>query len=335
MNIEFLKKLHEEYLSQKFSCETELNRIQVREREIKELLKLLEKTDDINFESFTPREVNQKNREQIRDLREEQKRLEDSRDRETEKQIDLDKKISGLTEMIREAEKFLREKSQREDREKQKYLVSFLEMQENERQRISRDLHDTAVQNLAGLVHKAELCSKLVELDPLRCKLELNMVSKTLREIIEDMRRIIYNLRPMSFDDMGLEVTIQRALDKIENSESKKINFKVVGQPYEIKPIIGITLLRIIQEGCNNAIHHADSSVIQVSLQYEKNKIGIQIEDDGKGFDVDTDLKSRDDNSGFGLSMMKERVYLLSGTIKIKSRINCGTTIFVEIPVVE
>lgn len=336
MDIRFLTTLHEEYLNQKFFIENKLNKIQMRIKENSEMLKLLERTDDVNFESFTPREVYKKDRDKICDLREEQKLLQDTFEKEKENLIVFDEKISGLAELIKEAEKMvcLDETDHREKKEKETYLVSFLEMQENERQRISRELHDTTVQNLTGLVHKTELCSKLVELDPLRCRLELNMISKTLREVIEEMRGMIYNLRPMSFDDIGLEVTIQRTLDKIENSESKIINFKVIGQSYEIKPIIGITLLRIIQEGCNNAIRHADSSVIQVSLKYEADKICIEIEDNGKGFDVDTERGSRDDNSGFGLSMMKERVYLLSGNIKIKSRINCGTTIYVEIPVV-
>lgn len=87
----------------------------------------------------------------------------------------------------------------------------------------------------------------------------------------------------MSFDDIGLEVTIERALEKLESSETKKINFSVVGESYKINPVIGITLLRIIQEACSNAIRHADCSIIKVVLNYQPGTIILSIEDDGKG----------------------------------------------------
>ena len=94
-------------------------------------------------------------------------------------------------------------------------------------------------------------------------------------------------------------------------------------------------MLRIIQEACSNAIRHAKASIIRVTLSYEEEKIMVVIEDDGSGFEMDKlDEKSRKDNSGFGLSMMKERVYLLSGNINITSKINCGTKILVEVPII-
>ena len=91
----------------------------------------------------------------------------------------------------------------------------LIKFQEQESERIARDLHDSTVQNLTSMIHKIELCSKLIDMDPIRCKLELTMMSRTLRDIINDTRQMIYNLRPMSFDDIGLEITIERASDKI------------------------------------------------------------------------------------------------------------------------
>ena len=177
------------------------------------------------------------------------------------------------------------------------------------------------------MVHMAELCSKLVDMDPIRCKLELSKMIKNLREIIDDTRKMIYNLRPMSFDDIGLDITIERTLDKLEATGTKKIHFVVEGTPYQLKPIIGITLLRIIQEACSNAICHANPTLIHVLLRYEQEAITVIVEDDGTGFDVHIlDERPRDDNSGFGMSMMKERVYLLSGSIQIDSKIAVSYT---------
>jgi two-component system sensor histidine kinase DegS len=138
----------------------------------------------------------------------------------------------------------------------------------------------------------------------------------------------------MAFDDIGLDVTIERALDKLENSETKKIDFNVVGESYKILPVVGITLLRIVQEACSNAIRHAECTRIKVSLIYSDKSVSLIVEDDGCGFDSDNiNYEDRQDNSGFGLSIMRERVFLLSGKIAIDSKINEGTKIIVEVPV--
>ena len=243
-------------------------------------------------------------------------------------------KVEEAAKVLRQAKADVACRCDRNTLEEERYHTSLLETQENERQRISRELHDSTVQNLTAMVHMAELCSKLVDMDPIRCKLELNKMIKNLREIIDETRKMIYNLRPMSFDDIGLDITIERTLDKLEATGTKKIHFVVEGTPYQLKPIIGITLLRIIQEACSNAICHANPTLIHVLLRYEQGGITVIVEDDGTGFDVHIlDERPRDDNSGFGMSMMKERVYLLSGSIQIDSKIGVGTKIIVKVPI--
>lgn len=333
MVISYLEKLQESYTQEKCEIEKRLSELEIHLKENIEFIKLLEETNDPNYESFTPREVNSKNKAKIRELQEEQKKIRESLEEEKVLYSECQAKLEELEQVIAQAKR--ERESRKEDAlTNESYRTTLLETQETERQRISRELHDYTVQNLTSLVHKTELCNKLIEMDPIRCKLELNIMSKTLREVIEDTRRMIYNLRPMSFDDIGLDITIERALDKLETSETKKIHFTVEGETYQIKPVIGITILRIIQEGCSNAIKHADSSLIHVIMKYESDKIIVIIEDDGKGFDVDeVAARHTDDNSGFGLSMMKERVYLLGGNINIESNIDCGTKIIVDVPI--
>ena len=129
-------------------------------------------------------------------------------------------------------------------------------------------------------------------------------------------------------------LTIERAIDKMKNDQSCNIGFLVEGESYTIRPVVGITLLRIIQEACNNAIKYAEADVIMVKMIYAENEVIITIEDDGKGFDAAyLDVETRKDNSGFGLSMMKERVYLLSGDIEIISKLGEGTKIKVVVPI--
>lgn len=321
-------------MQDELNAEKELSDLQIHLRENIEFIKLLEESNDPNYEALTPREVNPKNKSKILELKEEQKEIQKAIDKQKIYKSECEQRLEELMTVLSEAKKEMIGDNHENMMMDESYRITLLETQENERQRISRELHDYTVQNLTSLVHKAELCSKLVEMDPVRCKLELSMMSKTLRDIINDTRQMIYNLRPMSFDDIGLDVTIERALEKIESSESKKINFEVEGETYQIKPVIGLTLLRIIQEGCNNAIKHASASYVQVVLIYQPDMITVKIEDDGKGFDtshISTD--SREDNSGFGLSMMRERVYLLSGNIEIDSKIGSGTKITVNVPI--
>lgn len=213
--------------------------------------------------------------------------------------------------------------------------IKMLEAQELERQRIARDLHDSTVQNLTNCVHKLEYISKIIDTDPERSKMELIMLEKNTRTVINEMREIIYNLRPMSFEDIGIDVTIERELIRLENIGNIKINYTVNGKADDnIKPVISLTIFRIVQEACNNAIKHSKASSIDVVLNYNSNNIELSISDDGVGFDLDLyDNNNPDDiNSGFGLSMMKERVFLLSGKFNIKSSKNKGTIINVVVP---
>lgn len=217
--------------------------------------------------------------------------------------------------------------------------IMMLEIQEIERQRIARELHDSSTQNLIALINKLELCSNLIDIDVIRCKLELQSTMNYLKTIISDIRSTIYDLRPMSFDDIGMDVTINQFMEKIKNEYNKKIVFidkDNILKQNNLKTILKLTVFRIIQESCNNALKHAEAENIQVIMKKEDSFLSIAINDDGVGFDV-SQLKNikREDNSGFGLSMMKERVYLLSGSIKIDSEIGKGTSILVKVPFLE
>jgi two-component system sensor histidine kinase DegS len=215
----------------------------------------------------------------------------------------------------------------------EKNKLNILETQEKERQRIARDLHDSTVQNLTSLVHKSELCINLLDVDPVRCRLELTSLNKYLREVINDIRDLIYDLRPMSFDDIGFDITVERYLDKI-NHGSTNFTYKIAGEPYPINSVTALTLLRVIQEACSNAMKHGNAKNVDIVLEYDTDKIHLKIDDDGNGFDLSNipDV-SRDDNSGFGLSMMKERIFLLSGSIDFCSEPEQGFHIDVNVPI--
>lgn len=209
--------------------------------------------------------------------------------------------------------------------------LSVLEIQEKERQRIARDLHDSSLQNLTHLVHKIELSSLYIDQDPIKAKLELATVEKNLRKVIEDIRNNIFDLRPMSFDDLGIKETIEKMLLMI-NQEQK---FQIETDIEDIRPdisdsgrmIILLSIYRMIQECVQNSIKHSEGNKIKVSLKDKKASYEIIIQDNGVGFDVNEAVKK---NNHFGLSDIKERVLLLNGQIEMNTQ--NGTFIRIDIP---
>ena len=340
MVISYLEKIREQYQEKRIDAYSRLNAATNEFKENTEFIKLLELNNDSNFESFTPRQVNGFNRTKIAELESRQKQLTNTISDIRSEISDIDGEIYEINSVIKVAKENMASMSNpildEEDYDEARVKLALLETQENERQRIARELHDSTVQNLTSLVHKTELCQKLTDTDLIRCKLELSSMGKIIRDIIEDTRNMIYDLRPMSFDDIGFDVTVERFLDKIKMISGTNISFRIEGTPYPIKNVVGITLLRVIQEACNNAIKHSEASIIQVKLIYDKSLFTVQIGDNGKGFIVDKNTNvSREDNSGFGLSMMKERIFLLSGELIMESAPGKGCCIKAQIPVGE
>lgn len=208
----------------------------------------------------------------------------------------------------------------------------LLEIQEMEQKRISNELHDTTVQNLTMLIHKAELCQQLADRDIIQTKLELQMMKETLRKTIQELRNIIFNLRPMSVDDLGLVETIERFIAQKEfEDDSMRITFEVKGkEPKEIRSIITMTLFRVIQELYSNAKKHARCKKFQICISFDTEKIEIKVSDDGIGFELESISLNR---KNFGLLIIRERVSLLSGKIKIDTEKGKGTSVLIEVPI--
>lgn len=207
--------------------------------------------------------------------------------------------------------------------------LKVLKIQEEDRQRIARDLHDTSLQNLAHLIHKIELSSMYIDKDPIRAKLELSVVNKNLKEIIDEIRNTIFDLRPMSFDDLGLKATFERMICNI----NEDLVFKVETDIDDIScdnDIVLATIYRVVQECFSNAIKHSGGTKIIFNCKCIGHVCVIDMIDDGRGF-TDEDMKK---DKHFGISVMKERVNLLGGTIIIDSQKNIGTSIKIEIPLI-
>ena len=334
MVVEYLEQTKKQFIDKRESLLDEISSLEIKSKENIRMIQMLEDTNDDNFESFSPREVSSYTKSKMVELSEEQKQIQQLLQDYRSEVLEFNLKIDEVTSVIKVAQNE-NDICNEEISKSKKSNLNVLESVEKERQRIARDLHDSTVQNLTSLVHKSELCMKLIDLDPIRCKLELSSMGKILREVIEDMRKMIYDLRPMSFDDIGFGVTIERALDKCKAAYNIRYSFKIEGEEYQLPNMVSISLLRIIQESCSNAINHGNAKMIDIKLIYHEDSIELMVENDGDGFDVSTiDDLSRDDYSGFGLSMMKERIYLLSGDLSIQSKAGeKGCLLTVNLPI--
>lgn len=240
----------------------------------------------------------------------------------------IENRICSINDLIAECDNIEIEENQKISG------LDILEIQENDRQRIARDIHDSVVQKMTALIHKSEFTMKVIDTDPVRAKLEMEVINKVVRECIGELRGIIFNLRPMSFDDLGLEVTLRRVVAQMNSITDMDINLSYLTEDIvEIKPIISISVLRIIEELCSNAIKYSHGTQINIRIKTNEKVIIIDFDDNGIGFENFDVSDSKNDNTGFGIPFLKERVRLLGGLIKIDNgNDNNGIRYYIEIP---
>ena len=203
--------------------------------------------------------------------------------------------------------------------------LEILSMQEAERKRIAEDLHDTTVQDLVHLSQQLELAILYLDKDTIQTKKELSEARNNIKKIIEDMRETIYDLRPMAFDDIGWESAIENLKNNLEENNDINVIFNICNiDNYD--SLIKITIYRIIREACQNILKHANASKMVVNMKENTNSISLMIMDDGIG------IGEYDRMNHFGLSMVKEKVGLLSGRLSIFTNEN-GTTLDITIPI--
>lgn len=213
---------------------------------------------------------------------------------------------------------------------KTKSYNNYLQVQEIERKRIAQELHDTSLQNLAHTIQEIELTKLYMDHDTIRAKLELSNISIDLKNIIDDIRQTIFNLCPMTLDDLGFNNAIERYLDGIKKQYNFNLNTNIDNISIDYSNT-ALNIYRIIQECISNIINHAKANNISIDIKQTNNYIVIIINDDGIGFNVDMVMNS-EKNNHFGLLIIKERIELLNGTYNIISKEQEGTKINIKIP---
>lgn len=291
----------------------QLNNNLVKLQEAKEFENTFLANEELDYKVFSPRNKEALHKDEISKIREEKAFYEN----ENEKLID---RKNALGIKIGKLEKVLSEERE------QGYAT--LKIQEADRQRIARDLHDTSLQNLAHLVHKIELSSMYIDTDPIHAKLELTVVNKKLKAVIDEIRNTIFNLRPMTFDDLGMKAALERLIAVINENKDYVVDLDIEDVSCENNLLL-VTIYRVIQECLNNIVKHSKATRIFFHSKLIDGKYYIVIKDNGIGFHLD-EIENEEDMH-FGMTLMKERVELIGGEVSIQS--DNGTEIKICIPI--
>ncbi|MDA8235375.1 MAG: sensor histidine kinase [Clostridia bacterium] len=215
--------------------------------------------------------------------------------------------------------------------QRQQIGIQVIKAQEEERKRIAREIHDGPAQAMANVVLRTEFCEKLLDVNPYQVREELQNLKELVRGTLGDVRKIIFDLRPMSLDDLGLVPALKRYLADYKDKYGLEGEFVFFGQERRLDSALEVGLFRVIQEGLNNVWKHAKASKVQVKLEIGNDRLLARVKDNGQGFDLPTVLANTRRES-LGLISMRERVELLGGEITFNSALGQGAEILVNIP---
>lgn len=247
---------------------------------------------------------------------------------------ELEKRVDERTAALAEANEKLKAESAKRlriEKEAVKLLKQIVTVQEEERSRIARDLHDELGQQLTALRLKLEGAKEICNEEPV-CD-EIDATQAIAQRIDADVGFLAWELRPAGLAETGLPTTLNSYVKEWSRFSSIEAELHVKGfGNVRPSPEVEINLYRIVQEGLNNANKYAKAKTVSVLLEKQKYDISLIIEDDGIGFNPEKDPAEK---KGLGLIGMLERVTLLGGKLEIESSPGNGTTIYVRVPAAE
>lgn len=209
--------------------------------------------------------------------------------------------------------------------------LKILVAQDQERRRIAREIHDGPAQNLANIVLRLEITEKLMAIDTKKVEAEIVDLKGLVRSNLRDIRRIIFDLRPIAFDGNGLLSSLEKYLANFQDNYKITCELQVIGEPKQLLPVIEVSIFRSLQECLTNIAKHSLSDWAGIEINYQENAILLQIKDRGIGFELSEILNNPGEH--YGLIGIKERIEMLNGKIDIHTVLNKGTTIKLIIPI--
>lgn len=329
--VSYLEKIHQDLFERILNLERELQKKVTLRNNNQRFIDKLKKSLDNNLELFSPRKLNPNSHDKILSLQSEQNLIESEISQIEENLKILNLRIEEL-EIVLDAErnimKIFLEKSSSLKLIKE-YHREILRVHDLERQRTAKQLYDTMIQNYDHMIHKIEVCSRLVNVDVMGSHKELGQMVEYMKDSMQNMLRIVYDIPFFPLVEMNLEELIKKELSIFEN-KNIQVFFEIEGNKVELSKDIKLTVMKVVKESCDNVIKYANAKMIRIQINYESSHLRLVVEDDGNGFDLKV---LQDENKiGVGISSMKQRLYLLDGKLDIISSKGKGTMIMIDIP---
>jgi len=247
---------------------------------------------------------------------------------------ELEARVRERTRELNETNEALQQEMEvraRMERHRTELLQRIVTMQEDERQRIARDIHDQLGQRVTAL--RLQLTSLSDGLSRESLSDQIDAIKNTAQRLDAEVGFLAYELRPASLDDIGLPETARAFLRNWSQNYEIEAEFTVRGiADQRLRPEVETHLYRIMQESLNNIAKHAKATNVSVLLTLEDNTVVLIVEDDGCGFETEEVSDRPESFKGLGLLGIRERAALVGGTVEIESARDNGTTIYVRVP---
>ena len=230
--------------------------------------------------------------------------------------------------------------------QKDKFVgARIIKATEEERYRISREIHDGPAQDLANALFTTTITERLMDKDMAEAKKTLAELREELRKCLTGVRQIIFDMRPMALDDLGLPQEVEQLLQLFGERGKLHGTFSMEGEHYTLPKHVEIAIFRIVQEALNNVVHHAKTNKVRVRMHYTSQALTVLIADDGVGFDpshlteepeesddaLDMETQRRLRGRHFGVIGMEERAKIIGAAIQILSEPGKGTKVHLRV----
>ncbi|MBZ0288143.1 MAG: GAF domain-containing protein, partial [Anaerolineae bacterium] len=210
----------------------------------------------------------------------------------------------------------------------------IVEVEEEARKKLARDLHDGPTQNVAAIAMRMSIIYRMMERTPDEVPAELKKIEEIARKTTKEIRHMLFTLRPLVLENQGLTAALEQLAEKMKETHDQAVAVRVSKEAeraldnQQQGPVF-----YIIEEAVGNARKHAQAKLITVTVNRQEDVVVVQIADNGVGFDTKAVEANYDSRGSLGMVNLKERTELLGGTLRIESKLGRGTTITVLVPI--
>ena len=261
-------------------------------------------------------------------------RLSDESGDEIGQLVDTFNEMGGRVEAEEAANRALTQDLGRQSALRGQLLQRLITVQEDERKRLARDIHDELGQSMGGLALQAEMLQRLLPGNETQASEQLEQIKELIRTTTDTMYDMILALRPSILDDLGLVAALRAHAERALADSSIRFEMDATELAGRLPPEMEITLYRMYQEALTNIIRHANARRVRFCLARRDEMFEGTIVDDGRGFNPNDLQPAGAEPRGLGILGMKERAAQFGGDLEIVSQYGGGTTVHIRIPLI-